>query len=494
MLKLYKPDKYKLLTGKKENIGFCTVWNEPKRVFDKIEDKVALVGTLYSKYGINILFRNLALNPQINTLYIWANGPLSNTEVGKGGFANLKKLWEDKSFVDEFDFEEGIKVDIVKKIISNVSLKDISDKTIDEVKDLISKNNSKTNPYMKPAKFKEPKRLDFATFPSEGVGFLIKERKLGEVWIKIVDTIMRYGLTTGTQVGYKQKQIFGLGWVIEDEDVDNLDLSVVEDLPKSLKETAGISIKSLDQYYKEVFEKSEENKNLAYTYGNRLQRYKINEKKEFDQVKNTMIEQIKKSPTTRRAATTLIYPLKDYEHSDPPCLSLVQVLTDEDKLHMFAVFRSQDMFKSTFSNTYGLLKLQQYICNETGFKRGKMHITSQSAHIYEQDWKGAENLVRCKVREKEPVMFWDHTKHSDPRGNFLVSVHGEKIEVTLQSLTGETLFSITGKTSKYLSLKITQMGLISKVDHAMDIARELQKAEIALQKGIDYNQDQPLSL
>lgn len=494
MLNLYKPDKYKVLTGKKENIGFCTVWNEPKRVFDKIEDHVALVGTLYSKYGINIIFRNLALNPQINKLYIWANGPLSNTEVGKGGFSNLKKLWEDTSFVNEFDFEEGIKVDVVKKIIANVSLADVSDKTIDEVEKLIDNENSTVKQYMEPVKFKEPKKQDFATFPSESVGFLVKGHKLADVWIKIVDAVMRYGIITGTQVGYKQKQIFGLSWVIENENASNIDFSLVDDLPKNVKETAAISIKSMNQYYKEVFEKSEENKNLAYTYGNRLQRYKVNETTEFDQVKYTMIEQIKNSPTTRRAAATLMYPLKDYEQSDPPCLSFVQVLSDEDKLHMFAVFRSQDMYKSTFSNAYGLLKLHEHVCKETGFKPGKMHITTQTAHIYEQDWKDAEMLVKCKVREKEPIMFWDHTLHSDPRGNFLVSVHGDEIEVTLQSLGGDTLFTMSGKTAKYLSLKITQMGLISKVDHAMDIARELQKAEISLLKGIEYNQDQPLKL
>jgi hypothetical protein len=38
----------------------------------------------------------------------------------------------------------------------------------------------------------------------------------------VVDKIMRYGVVKGTQYGNKQKGIMGITWVIENEDVDNL--------------------------------------------------------------------------------------------------------------------------------------------------------------------------------------------------------------------------------------------------------------------------------
>jgi thymidylate synthase len=495
MFTLYKEEKYKIFTGKNPCIGVCTSWNEPGRVFSSIEKNVGLLNTLYSKYGINIIFRNLALNPSITKLYLWANGPLSNTEVGKMGQTALKKIWDKGTVKDEdFDLEEGIDIKIVEKIIKNVELVDISDKSLEELIKIIVQQKNKPKPYMKPVKFKEPPKQDYKTFPSEQVGFMIRSNTLAEVWVKIVDTVMRYGQITGTQIGFQQKQVFALNWVIENENIDTLDLSIVEDLPKKLKDIVGLNKKSLEQYHKEVFEKSDENKNMAYTYGNRLQRYKISQHTEFDQIEKTIVEQIRIYPTTRRAAATTMYPLQDYQQKDPPCLSFIQVLKDEDKLHFFAIFRSQDMFKSTFSNTYGLLKLHQSICAKTGHKMGKLHVTTQTAHIYEQDWENAENLAKCLVIESEPTMFWDHTKNTDPRGNFLINIVNNQIELTLQSLKGEELLVLKGKNAKYLSLKITKMGLISKVDHAMDLARELQKAEIALQKNIEYKQDQPLKI
>ncbi len=75
--KLYQPEKYKVYLGKGRGIGFCTVWNEPKTIFNKskiIRDNSVMLGTLYSRQGVSIILRNLALNPQIRTVYLWGNG------------------------------------------------------------------------------------------------------------------------------------------------------------------------------------------------------------------------------------------------------------------------------------------------------------------------------------------------------------------------------------------------------------------------------------
>jgi len=52
----------------------------------------------------------------------------------------------------------------------------------------------------------------------------------------------------------------------------------------------------------------------------------------------------------------------------------------------------------------------------------------------------------------------------------------------LQTFSGPTATSLMEQISTY----------ISDVGHALDLGAELQKAQIALEQGIQYNQDNPL--
>ena len=77
MVSLYQPEKYKVFLGSGKSIGFCAVWNEAESLFYKskiLQEKTAILGTLYSRSGINIVLRNLALNPQIRKVILWGNG------------------------------------------------------------------------------------------------------------------------------------------------------------------------------------------------------------------------------------------------------------------------------------------------------------------------------------------------------------------------------------------------------------------------------------
>jgi thymidylate synthase len=492
MFKLYKSEKYGVLIGTNKNVGLCTAWNEPKRVFTDVEKYVGLTGTLYSKFGVNIVIRNLALNPQITTLYLWANGNLSNTEVGKMGHEALKTLWKDPN-TKEVEIQKEINRETLNKIVQNVKLVDVSDKSKDELKEVLVKTKTQTRPYMEPTKFKEPKMPEFITLPSEKVGWVVRGQKIADTWARVVDRIMRYGTIMGTQYGSRQKQLIGLNWVIESEDPNNVDFSFIDNLPKNLKKTIVADTHSLEQYSKEVFEKSEKDENLTYTYGNRLQNYPISNGL-LDQVQKTLIGNLKESLNSRRAAATTIIPEQDYNNTEPPCLSLVQCLVDDHKLHMLVTFRSHDIFKAGISNSYGLLKTQQKICKALDIEQGSLQINSQSAHIYEQDWKDAQNMCKCFYWESEPEMFFDHNTMADKRGNFLVNVVNNQIEVILQNEQGENVVKVEGKNAKYISLKLSKMDVIGRVDHAMDIARQLQKAETAIQNNLEFNQDQPLKI
>ncbi len=60
--------------------------------------------------------------------------------------------------------------------------------------------------------------------------------------------------------------------------------------------------------------------------------------------------------------------------------------------------------------------------------------------------------------------------------------------------TGKLNKVFKGKTAIALGHAVADQGLIGRHDHAVYLGRELQKAQIALEKGLKYEQDSPLDL
>ena len=278
---LYQPEKYKVYLGKGRSSGFCTVWNEPETVFNKskiIRDNSVMLGTLYSRQGVSIILRNLALNPQIRTVYLWGNGALSNTKFGIAGRSTLTSLWQKGISEDgtiggtQFKIEKEIDAKTVKKIISNVKLADVSDKSIADVEKLLISSDKKSGSYMKPVEFPETAREHIDIFPSEEVGWLMRGKTITEAWLKLVERIMRYGTTKGTQYGYQQRELIGATWVSNEPDPEEPDFSLAENWPHSLKELVGATPESIKEYFS-IFLSPTMPTGVSYTYGNRLMAY-----------------------------------------------------------------------------------------------------------------------------------------------------------------------------------------------------------------------------
>jgi hypothetical protein len=188
---LYQPNKYKVFLGEGKTVGFCTLWNEPQKIIDEcpqILKKSAILGTLYSRQGVNIILRNLALNPQIRKLYIWNHGNLSCSPFGVSGKEILFGLW--KNGINEnreipnidFKIEKEIETAVINKIIKNVSLEEILDEDLKIVAEKIIESHEKA--YMEPKSFAEsiPEAIDI--FPSEQVGFLVHGKTVLDAWIR----------------------------------------------------------------------------------------------------------------------------------------------------------------------------------------------------------------------------------------------------------------------------------------------------------------------
>lgn len=91
---------------------------------------------------------------------------------------------------------------------------------------------------------------------------------------------------------------------------------------------------------------------------------------------------------------------------------------------------------------------------------------------------------------------FDHVKDIslDKAGWFLISINREKKEITAEHHTGygaeaKVHCRIVGKTAEEVAGTIVKLGLVSDLYHATYIGKELEKAEIALKTGKNYEQD-----
>ncbi len=105
-------------------------------------------------------------------------------------------------------------------------------------------------------------------------------------------------------------------------------------------------------------------------------------------------------------------------------------------------------------------------------------------------------IEKLEAEENEKMEF-------DEKGFFVITVKDEIIvehylnvqkEGKLEIETGKLNKIITGKSAKAICDTIVREGLVSRLDHAAYLGRELQKAEIALKNDLEYEQCDPLKL
>lgn len=85
----------------------------------------------------------------------------------------------------------------------------------------------------------------------------------------------------------------------------------------------------------------------------------------------------------------------------------------------------------------------------------------------------------------------------DPKGFFVISVSPDKNKIIVEYFQNNKLTKkIVGDSAEGISKTIASLNLIGDFEqtlqHSMYLGRELQKAELALKNGLDYEQDSPL--
>ncbi|MDR2831138.1 MAG: thymidylate synthase [Methanobrevibacter sp.] len=128
---------------------------------------------------------------------------------------------------------------------------------------------------------------------------------------------------------------------------------------------------------------------FVYTYGNRLRSHF----EDVDQIEQA-INRLKQCRQSRRAISITWDQVVDSKNDEVPCMILVDFKIRDDKLHTTALWRSHDIYGAWFPNVVGLTYLVQYVAKKTNTGIGSITIHSISAHIYEVNFKEAEQLAK----------------------------------------------------------------------------------------------------
>src|SRR3989338_1943968 len=144
-----------------------------------------------------------------------------------------------------------------------------------------------------------------------------------------------------------------------------------------------------------------------YTYGNRLRSHAVG----GDQIK-FIIDDLKKTNYSRRAVAVTWDHDRDMNSTNPPCWVALQALVQNGVLFLTAFIRSNDMFSAWPLNSFGLRHMQKEIADALGLKIGPLTTVSGSAHIYEHDWRKANDIIEYLYKPSQKFV-------GDPRGNFV---------------------------------------------------------------------------
>ncbi|MEM4460733.1 MAG: thymidylate synthase [Nanopusillaceae archaeon] len=460
--------------NKNSNIAISTLWSKKEEILknlkEKIKEKIGIIGTTYTSYGINLILETLAKNPKIDTLILFGADLSSSGE-------NLIKIFKNKDL-------KACKIifpsEKVEKIVNSVKIIDLRKEFINRdfsiLEKVIEKNyneNCENVRELIEINLEEESELNSWLFPLSG--HYIYETGVFRAWIKILDLIMRFGSIKFSEHEEPQKEylnvmvtlgLYGNDYKIEEE--------FFKYIPK----------KDFENHINQVLN-PEKPETVEYTYGERIFKHRFG-KNQLEY----LIEKLSKSPYSRRALVVSWDHEIDQKSKNPPCIIAIQGTITENYYSHIVFLRSNDMYAAWPVNFIAQIELAKKIVNEinkrtnANFSIGSITSISFSAHIYEHDWNNAKRVIN---ENREKLKFFVQ----DPKGNFLISKEGEKIKLEHRTPDNSTI-TLKLESENFWEIYQALKGgtFFSTFDHALYLGKELRNAFNKLKEGKEYIQDE----
>lgn len=482
----HKPNQLIYGTGQ---TAVITGWTVKQAVAKHLQpDEYAVIGQLYSPTrGINLLIRNLLLNPHVRYLVILK---ATKEDQNAGACQCLGDFF--RHGVEESISDTGRKSWVIRSPISGYIDMDININTLEKLRHSVEIQEAKSiSDAVEKIKYyakKEPLPLwgtpvefpittpEPTVLPGTRYGHRIEGKTIAETWVKIIHRIKTTGTIRPTGYDGKWQELIDLMAVVTDEP-DDFYFPEPNYLP--------IDRSFLEEYISQILDDAPNREGVKYTYGQRLRSWFGRD--QIEQVIEKLIGEIDAA-----SAVMTLWDVKDHEKGGSPCLNHIWLRVVDNELSLTAIFRSNDMFAAWPANAMGLRSLQKHIRNEIcqrseyDLKLGPLITLSQSAHIYDDTWSNAEQLIK-----EQYAAIFKKLDYYDPAGNFLIEIAEEKIVVTHTTPgSGEIVGCYSGKNPLKLIKEICADLPAICPDHAGYLGMELQKAANCIRLDKLYIQDQ----
>ena len=457
-------------------------------------NEYAVIGQLYSPTrGINLLIRNLLLNPHVRYLVI-LNATKEDKNAGacqclsdffRHGVAESisdagRKSWVICSPIPGY-IDIDIDINALEKLRHSVEIQDAT-----SIADAVEKiqyyaQKETVAPWGIPIEFPMT-TVEPTVLPGTRYGHRIEGKTIAETWVKIIHRIKTTGTIRPTGYDGKWQELIDLMAVVTEEP---------EDFYFPEPNYLPIDRSFLEEYISQILDDAPNREGVKYTYGQRLRSWFGR-----DQIEQ-VIEKLANDIDSARAVMSLWDASQD-DNDNPPCLNHIWVRIVDNELSLTATFRSNDMFSAWPANAMGLRALQKYIYNSLlkrtahTLKMGALITVSQSAHIYDDCFENVANVISSQY-----LKISQQKDYFDPAGSFIITIQNHQIIVEHTTPgSGEVVNCYSGKSAHKLSQQIFTDCPGLQVSHAMYLGVELQKAEMALlmKEQFIYEQDKPVKL
>lgn len=440
-----------------------------------IMDKIAAIGQMYTAgRGVDILVRNLLANPKINVLILTgrdSSGSLEDTaeffDAHKNGALREHETASGAKYYCVDDAPKArvwanMPVELVENLRERISIGIIPDNPGEVARSARTFYGTGRPTADEPIVIPPPK-VEAVCFPAPYSKQTLRVKTIGEGWLELLHYILTYGKRVMTHYDQDSLEIMDLDLVITEQDPLEFEKKVPKYLP--------FRPEDITAYCKGLLS-PEKDKGVTYTYGNRIRAHFG-----VDQ-----LPYVYNKLAADRGSRSVVINLWDagIRQQGSPCLNHLWFRIIDDKLFMTATIRSNDMFLGWPENAYGLRFLQDWIrCmilktegefqDDKGLGMGDLVISSQSAHIYEDCWGPAKEIV------DEHRVYWEwHDEKGQWTFEPVEDDTSKKVIATLHSPEGEFLTSIEGTPHKIRRM-IARRGLVSDVGHALYVGQMLEK-------------------
>lgn len=482
---LYKPNQLICGTGQ---TAIVTGWTVKQAIAKKLQpSEYAVIGQLYSPTrGISFLIRNLLYNPHVRFL-VALNA--TKQDINAGGCQCLLDFFRNGFILGESDTGRPcwiINSDITGYIDIEIEASALEDlrrgiewkyaTNIVESVDLVQSFSQRGSV----APWGNKKTFDLVEFtptvlPGSRYGHRIEGKTIAETWVKIIHRIKTTGTIRPTGYDGQWQELIDLMAIVTDEP-EGFYFPEPNYLPCDRA--------FIQEYISQILDDAPQREGLKYTYGQRLRSWFGR-----DQIEQIILKLI--TEIDAASAVMSLWDVQDHDKGGSPCLNHIWVRVVENELSLTATLRSNDMYMAWPINAMGLRALQKHICHEINKRSdynlamGPLITISQSAHIYDDTWENADQLI-----QNQYAAICKQQDYFDPVGNFLIEVTEDKIAVThTTSGSGEVVTCYAGKEPLSLIRDICAASPAIKPDHIGYLGIELQKAHECLKTGKEYIQD-----